>query len=150
MYIFPSTQAKEKANRAASTPPPSLTESLLLDIATSTTPKDKATSEESSALSSMTPEEAVLSLRSTSEILTNTKNKQSTSSLPKEPIPANTSSAEERRQSQQVTCSLSIKSQKVRPSATSSPLWEIRDHTLDVQAPTQLSSATPMMALKPE
>jgi hypothetical protein len=150
MYIFPSIQAKEKANRAVSIPPPSLIESLLLDIAISITQRDKVTSEELSAQSSTILEEDVLLLRLTSEIPINTKSKLSTSLLPRVLILANTFSAEEKQLFLPATFFPSIRFRKVPQSATSSLLWEIKDHIRDVQVPMQQSWATPTMELRLE
>jgi hypothetical protein len=94
MYSFELTQAKERESRALFTLPlPSPRESLPRDIVTSTSLSDRDTSEESSRLSSTTPEEDPPSSRSTSETPTNTRKTPNTSSQPKEPTPVNTSSA---------------------------------------------------------
>jgi hypothetical protein len=150
MYIFPSIQAKEKANRAVSIPPPSLTESLLRDIAILIIRRDKATLEELSAQFSTILEEAALLLKLTSEIHINTKSKLSTSLLLRELILANTFSAEGKQLFLLATFFPSIKFLKVPQSATSSLLWEIKDHIRDVQVPMQQSWGTPMMELRLE
>lgn len=72
-------QAKERVSKAAFTLPPKAKESLLQDIVTSTTLKDRDTSEELLELFCTIPEETAPSSRSTSETPTNTKNRPNTS-----------------------------------------------------------------------
>ena len=98
----------------------------------------------------MTPEEVVPSSRSTSEILINTKKKQSTSWQQKEPTQDSMSLLAEKPQSLPETSCPSAKSQKEPLFATSSPESEIRELTPDVQEPTQPSSVTLMMDPKPD
>ena len=101
-------------------------------------------------LSDTTQEEAVLLLRSNSEILINIKNKSSTSLLLRAATPDSTSLLAEKPPSPLETYSQSTKSQKVPPSATSNQLLEIKDPTPDVQEPTPPSSDTPMTETRPE
>ena len=144
------TQAKEKVNRAVSIPLPKARESPQHVIATSTTPRDRDTSEESWEQSSTTPEETAPSSKSISETLINTKSKLSTSWQPRALTQASTSFAAEKPLSQLATYSLSTKSQREQPSATSNHRLEIRENTQDVQAPTPPSSVTLTTDLRPE
>ena len=129
-------QANVKAKVAAATPLPSLKESHHPDIVTSTSLKDKDILEESSEQYSMTQEEDVPSLRSTSETHINTKSKLSISSQLKDLTQDSTFSQEEKPQSQPETFSLSAEFQKVPPSATLNQESETKEVSQDVQEPT--------------
>ena len=95
-------------------------------------------------------EEDVHSWKSISEIHINTSITPNISSLPKELIPDNIFSVEEKLLSQPVTYSQSAESQKVLPSATSNLPLETKELTPDVQELMPQLSATLMMDQKLE
>ena len=98
----------------------------------------------------MTQEEAAHLLKLISEIPTNTKKIQSTSSQQKESTPDSTSSQAEKHQFPPETSSPSATSLKVPQSATLNQVLEIKENTQDAQAPTPPSLDTPKMEPKPE
>ena len=129
---------------------PKLKESHPQDIEISISPRDKDILKELLELSSTTQDVDAPWSKSISGIHINISTTLNISSLPKELIPDNICSAEEKQLFQQVTFSPSTESPKEPPSATSSHQLETKAHIPDVQAPTPPSSDTPMMAAGPE
>ena len=143
-------KANVRAKVAAATPPPNPKESHHPDIVTSTSLKDKDILEESSEQYSMTQEEDVPSLRSTSETHINTKSKLSISSQLKDPTQDSTFSQEEKLPSQPETFSPSAEFQKVPPSATLNQESEIKEVSQDVQELTLPLSVILKTVQRPE